>query len=204
MYKGSKELNTKRGATIEIRSSGPFCAYAMEGKKRTIILGPINTNARILKYKLPSDIEKVFVKTEKSTEWTMAWSYYDRSEILDETPVEMPVGYEEPETLADQMRRFIKDEVSKQAVADNMGSFEEEDDFELDEMEPLTNYELTDMEEVEDPGQFEKLTDEEKFHPLEKQADDPPKENDKTPDSGDIKEDSKDTLEKKAVDNEAA
>ncbi len=148
MHKGSKEIACVVGAKILIKSSGQFCAYGVEGKKRTMILGPFNTNVRILQYKLPADMDTVYVKTEKSTEWTIEWSVYSHSEILDNTPVEMPVGFEEPESLADQMRRFIKDEVSA-ARDEDQGSFEDEDDFEDDDP-VLTDYELTDMQEVEE------------------------------------------------------
>ncbi len=148
MNKGSKELRGKAGSTITIRSSGQFCAYGMEKKVRTLILGPLNTNQRVLRYKLPPDINTVYVKAEKSTEWTIEWSFYDHSEQPDPTPVEMPIGYQHPESLADQMRRFIRQEVSA-ARDDDQGSFEDEDDFEDDDP-ILTDYELTDMQEVEE------------------------------------------------------
>ncbi len=148
MNKGSKEISIVVGATILIKSSGQFCAYGVENKKRTLILGPINSNQRVLKYKLPPDMDTVFVRAEKSVEWTLTWSCYDHSENLDNTPVEMPVGYHLPESLADQMRRFIRDEVSAAREIDE-GSFEEEDDFEDDDP-LLTSYELTDMQEVEE------------------------------------------------------
>lgn len=159
MQKGSKEIRGKAGSTILIKSSGQFCAYAMEGKHRTLILGPVNTNQRILRYKLPADIGQVFIKAEKSTEWTIEWSHYNHSENLDQTPVEIPVGYELPESLADQMRRFIREEVSA-ARDEDQGSFEDEDDF-YDDQEALTDYEMTDMQEVE-----EILRDEEEEQPI--------------------------------------
>ncbi len=175
MHKGSKEITATKGATITIRSAGNFCAYGMEGKKRTLILGPMNVNARILRYKLPPDMDTVFVKTEKSTEWTLEWTWMNRSEVLDRTPVEMPVGYQQPETLASQMQRFIRMEISNQAQENNLGSFEEEDDFELDE-EILTDYEMTDMEEVEEPAEYDQLPDPDAEKEPAVAGDDPPEE----------------------------
>ncbi len=148
MEKGSKEIKVKPGSTIVVMASGQFCAYGVEGNKRTLILGPVNANQRYLRYHLPADIERVYIKTEKSTEWSLTWSMYNKSEILDNTPVEMPVGYHLPETLADQMRRFIREEVSA-AREDDQGSFEDEDDF-YDEDPLLSPYEMTDMQEVEE------------------------------------------------------
>ncbi len=149
MEKGSKEIKGRAGSTIEIRSSGQFCAFGVEQRKRTLILGPINSNQRILRYKLPPDVDTIFVKAEKSVEWSVTWSYYNPSEVLDKTPVEIPIGYHEPESLADQMRRFITEEVSRAAESVDAGSFDQEDDFEDDDP-MLTNYELTDMQEVEE------------------------------------------------------
>ncbi len=148
MNKGSLEITVAAGSTITIRSSGQFCAYGVEHKKRSLILGPVNINQRILRYQLPADVKTVYVKTEKSTEWTLEAIYYNHSEVLDKTPVEMPVGYEMPETLADQMRRFIREEVSA-ARDEDKGSFEDEDDF-YDDDPQLSEFELTDMQEVEE------------------------------------------------------
>lgn len=148
MQKGSQEYETKNGATIIIRCSDSFCAFGMEGKKKTLILGPFISTARLLHYKLPDDIGRIYVKTSKTAEWSIDWTYESRSEHLDKTPVELPIGYDYPESLADQMRRFIREEVSA-AREDDQGSFEEEDDFTDDEI-PLTEYELSDMQEVEE------------------------------------------------------
>ncbi len=177
MNKGSLEITVQAGSTITIKSSGQFCAYGVEKKKRSLILGPININQRILRYKLPPEISTVYVKTEKSTEWTLEAEYYNRSEVLDNTPIEIPVGYELPESLADQMRRFIREEVSA-ARDEDQGSFEDEDDFEDDEP-LLTNFELTDMQEVE-----EILREDTDQPPAEKEAEtaeNPPQEDAKKP-----------------------
>ena len=183
MHKGSEKVECVVGATITVRSSGQFCVFAVEKNKRTLILGPVNINQRVLRYKLPPDIDTVYVKAEKTTEWTIDWTYYNHSEELDKTPVEMPIGYEQPETLADQMRRFIREEVSA-ARSDDQGSFEDEDDFEDDDP-LLTDYELTDMQEVEEIDWYDKV--EEK--PPQEVAEEEPQE---------------EVAKKKAVDNETA
>ncbi len=176
MNKGSLEITVKAGSTILIRSSGQFCAYGVENRKRSLILGPVNANQRILRYKLPSDVKTVYVKAEKSTEWTLEANYYNHSEVNDQTPIEIPVGYELPESLADQMRRFIREEVSY-ARDEDQGSFEEEDDFEDDDPQ-LSPYELTDMQEVEDILDYD---DTPPAKPEAEKADDPPPEDAKTP-----------------------
>lgn len=59
-------------------------------------------------------------------------------EKLDPTPIHIP-GMEKPLGLKEEMQRFIRQEISRAAVANSSaGSFEEEDDFEDEE----DNYDL--------------------------------------------------------------
>lgn len=63
----------------------------------------------------------------------------------DPTPVEIPANMNSsPLTLRDEMRRFITQEVSKQAAAHGAGSFEDEDDFTEDDPDPdlITPYDV--------------------------------------------------------------
>lgn len=57
-------------------------------------------------------------------------------EVPDPTPVHVPGKSEKPLTLREEMRRFVRQELSNQAETQGAGSFSEEDDFDLDEMEP--------------------------------------------------------------------
>lgn len=62
--------------------------------------------------------------------------------ILDATPVEVPTRLKMPASRAEQIREFIRHELSLQAAAQGHETFEEADDFSIDETEPLTPYEL--------------------------------------------------------------
>lgn len=70
-------------------------------------------------------------------------------ELPDPTPVEVPVHLRRRDGLQDQIRRLIRTELSRQAAAQGMESFEEADDFEVDgEAEDfVTQYEMTEMQE---------------------------------------------------------
>lgn len=70
-------------------------------------------------------------------------------EIPDDTPVEMPIGYKRPPSLVEVIQRLIKTEVSRQAVEDGEESFEEADDFDCGDDDPLpaSMHELSDLEE---------------------------------------------------------
>lgn len=76
-------------------------------------------------------------------------------EVPDPTPVE--VGHhEEPLTLREEMRRFIRAELSNQAEHSGMETFEEADDFEVDEPDLFTT-EHTVLEMHEEDGRPDDL-----------------------------------------------
>lgn len=69
----------------------------------------------------------------------------------DPTPVEIPVGKETPLTLREEMMRFIRMEMSQQASKNDLESFEDFDDFSIDDEEPdLTSpYTVTELRDEE-------------------------------------------------------
>jgi len=73
-------------------------------------------------------------------------------EIPDPRPISVPAGLTRPPTLSEQIKRFIRSEMSRQAVQEEKESFEEADDFDVDEdPDPLSIYELPEGV-VEAPG----------------------------------------------------
>lgn len=79
-------------------------------------------------------------------------------EQLDPTPVALPLGSPEP-TLRDLVRQYIRQEISAQAASQGAGTFEEEDDFEVDDEPDLTTrYTVHDVvdevpESISGPGE---------------------------------------------------
>lgn len=70
-------------------------------------------------------------------------------EIPDPRPMEIPMGFKKPETLADQVRRLIRSEkLAQLASSQEMETFEESEDFDIDDdmFDPQSPY-----EEVFDP-----------------------------------------------------
>lgn len=64
-------------------------------------------------------------------------------EIPDPTPVAVPVGWSAPESLVDQVRRLVRQEFSQQARATGHETFEEADDFDVDDdFDPSSPWEL--------------------------------------------------------------
>lgn len=74
-------------------------------------------------------------------------------EILDNTPIEIPLGWRKPESLTEQMRRLIRTEMSIRAQDQGFETFEEADDFDVDEDDPLpqSEWEMTYEPEGNDP-----------------------------------------------------
>lgn len=71
-------------------------------------------------------------------------SMVHHKETVDPQPVELNAPQPSPQqSLRDEMMMYIRQEVSRIAVQEGHGSFEEEDDFEIDEDDsPLSPHEL--------------------------------------------------------------
>lgn len=69
-------------------------------------------------------------------------------EPVDNTPVAIPTRLRLPQNRTEQMRHFIRQEMSRNAAESGHETFEEADDIEPDDEEamPLTPYELRDLE----------------------------------------------------------
>lgn len=69
-----------------------------------------------------------------------------RHEYPDPTPVEMPLGFKRPPTLQEEIQRIVRIQLSQQAQAEGFETFEEANDFEMDEdPDPLSPYEVSEM-----------------------------------------------------------
>lgn len=69
----------------------------------------------------------------------------DGCEILDDTPVALPVRFKRPESLVAQVQRLVAGEMSRLAEQAGYESFDEADDFDVgDEDDLRSQYELDD------------------------------------------------------------
>lgn len=71
-------------------------------------------------------------------------------EVPDQKPVELPIGYNHPETLQQMISRMVR-VYSIQAAKQELESFEEADDFETEEEEFKSSHQMTDMQEEHPP-----------------------------------------------------
>lgn len=68
-------------------------------------------------------------------------------EVPDPRPVDIPAGMRRPLSLKEQIQQAIRNELSRRAAEDGEETFEEADDFEVDEDgEPVSPYEFIDLE----------------------------------------------------------
>lgn len=70
----------------------------------------------------------------------------------DPTPVEMPIGYETPPSLAHLVQMYVRQGLSDAAHEQGLGTFEEEDDFEVGDPDdlPVGSYEVTEYQLTEE------------------------------------------------------
>lgn len=75
-------------------------------------------------------------------------------EPIDNTPVEIPTRLRLPQSRTDQMRAFIREEMSRQSAEQGHETFAEADDLEPDDEEamPYTPYEMQELEPPSPPA----------------------------------------------------
>lgn len=71
------------------------------------------------------------------------------AEILDTTPMELPLGYKPQESMDEKLRRIVREEVSDAASRHGLETFEEADDFVVEDGDDFlpSQYQLTEMQE---------------------------------------------------------
>jgi len=82
------------------------------------------------------------------------WTRDRGLERPDPTPHSALVEEEEPLGIREELQRFVRMSLSRQAADQDMGTFDEEDDFEEDEdeIDMLTPYEAVGMYDELNPG----------------------------------------------------
>lgn len=65
-------------------------------------------------------------------------------ELVDPTPMQIPVGFIRPEPLSAQIQRLVRSEISRRATEEGYESFEEAEDFEIEDeyFDPSSPWEM--------------------------------------------------------------
>ncbi len=141
-----KCLGPKR---VTVRADGEFHVYrsGSNGKKGDRV-GPFFSTARCFVFVVAPGELCYWIVAERSVVYELSEVIIDHKEHPDPTPVELPVGYDHPLPLRDEMRRFIREELSNTAASAGEETFEESDDFDCHEDDELLSpYELTELQE---------------------------------------------------------
>ena len=145
---GTKVIPVEGPARVGIRADGPFTVYGLADGKRVSILGPKNEQARVARFSLAEHITPEIV-CEDSVCWTLDYQANRSAEVLDKTPMEIPIDVRPP-SIREEMRQYIRTVISQNAEEVGVGTFEEEDDFDIpDEFDPISPYEIQEMIEEE-------------------------------------------------------
>lgn len=96
------------------------------------------------------------------------------TEFPDPTPIEIPLEYSRPLTIQEEMKRFLVTEMNKLRTDDH-GSFEDEDDFDVDDDEPewTSGYEFEELEPEPNAPAYDNLDEPSPVQPTEQSEDQP-------------------------------
>lgn len=147
MYIGPQIIEVEPGSLIEVRADAGFTAYGIEeGKEDKYLLGPFNSNHRIVRAFLPKNANAIEIKTSKATCFTVISSVVQTKETPDPTKSELLVSGPVEPNINDMIKMYIRQETSN--FDERLETLEESLDLELpDEIEPFSGYEVTDMVE---------------------------------------------------------
>ena len=151
MHKGKLKIPIEEGATVLIKSTGEFSVLGYDGVRLLSIIGPRHVGDRQLQFVVPQGVTSLEVICKPAVRWSIDVTRVNGKEVPDPTPVALPVGHHHPPTLREDMQRFIREEVSRHyQEAEGAGSFEEEDDFDVDDDDEFVSpYEMSEMIEEE-------------------------------------------------------
>ena len=152
MKSGPAKVPVTPGSVVQIGSDGTFRAYGLDKTGVMVeILGPIQKEERFVKTLVSQHTHSVEIRCGKSVNWTLAETVRHQKEAVDPNPIEAGVPQDRPLSLHDEMKRFIRDEVSHRMSEHGFESLEESDDFAVPDDdegdEPFSRYELSDMQE---------------------------------------------------------
>lgn len=144
------DLYVKSGDRLKVRSDGPIKLHFLAEQMAEPVLLFASKGPACARIHLPHFHGDAAVSATHSASTTCEIQHQSlhAAEHPDPVPIEVPL-LDREETYEDIIRRVIRNELSR-AAEDSAGSFEEEDDFEVDdEFEPWdipTRYELGEQE----------------------------------------------------------
>lgn len=150
MNSGTKRIEIPARCRVGVVSTGEFVVYGLRDGERVAVLGPSSVSDRTWRREYRrGEYSAIEVVAELDTKWTAELvKLSDGVERLDNTPVAVPVG-SAPPTLSQQVRELVRLELSQHAAAQDFETFEEADDFDIDDEQDgfVSRYEFFDMDD---------------------------------------------------------
>ncbi len=150
LRKGSEKFKIEPPLRLTVEADGEFTVFSLRGNKREAIVAPRKVSDRYSTCDLRGDVDGFEVRVKPTCLWAMSVLPLANGERVDNTPVEVPVGYGHPTPLRDQMKMWIREEMSLAAELEGEESFEEADDFDVDDVDEVdlaSPYEMTELQE---------------------------------------------------------
>lgn len=151
MKTGKATYAVECGSRCVVVCDASFYVYGYEKGKSTpaALLGPDSDQDRKCVFLVPSGIHSVEVRCRERARHVFTETPRAPRELLDPTPVEVPIGMSKRvPSLHDDMKRYIREEISRQAGDAGFETLEEADDFDVgEEVDPVSRYELSEMQE---------------------------------------------------------
>lgn len=148
MEKGPKKIQTGENVLIHMRADASFMVYGTKKKERISLLGPFDGQQRQLMTMLPKGCDGIEIKTALSTLWEVkATGIKSSGEKLDTSMKDLPISSRNQPNITDLMKMYVRSEFSRLQEKEGIETFEEADDFDVEEDEWQSPFELTEMQE---------------------------------------------------------
>lgn len=158
MLKGNKKIEVGRWPTsFAIHSTGEFHVFTIDRDGKSYLVGPPSSAARFFKFKPAYNTEMIHVEADKDVKWIYHVQELAQPEENSGIPIELPVNAVRPDTVEDMIRKYIRQEFSTIHEEQGYESFDESNDFDIEDEEPdpFSAYEVREMQEEYPPAEPE-------------------------------------------------
>jgi hypothetical protein len=142
LYTNAQTIEIKPCSRVNIESDRDFTVYGLVDGEKVSVHPSINRRLSLF----PAEqVDAILVDIEDGGLFICQISEIPNpKEKPDLRPVEIPLGLDRPPSLKEEMQMYIRQQFSQLAEEHNLGSFEEEDDFDIDDDDlPYSKYEQT-------------------------------------------------------------
>lgn len=158
MIYGDHQLDVSPGQVVRIRAADTFMVFAETDGEKVRILGPNHSTDRFCKVVVPTGIDSILIECDPDCAIeTQVSDQPSRFEEVDPVPIEVPAFAGRPETTEEIVARMLHTHLRNEEDKREAESWEQANDFDVDEDEWVSPYELVQMADDE-PLDLESLS----------------------------------------------